>query len=241
MNVNFARRLLIGFAVSAVTACGGKAIGELRDSPDATLPDDAGPPVSPDTGPQPSATCVERGGVCIAVVPNAKCPAGFTPAVPVTCGGIGSSCCLPDSTSICRDGQDQDCNENPTSSGIAGRCVAGKCICTGQAIVGPSGKCSLPTTPPPPPRTLCEQIGGTCTNQDCGKIGAFATRPAASSSCGAATTCCISEKLCDVETFSCLYPNRCERPICNPEQPQGQRLSCAAGVLQKVPRCPPGM
>jgi hypothetical protein len=237
MNVSSARRLLIGFALTALTACGGKAIGELRDAPDASPQDDGGTVVAADTGPQPTATCFSRGGVCIAVVPNANCPTGFTPAGSVTCDGVGSSCCLPSDVAICRVGKDQDCNESPTTSAITGRCVAGKCICNDPAILQPSGKCGFPA---PPPRRLCEQIGGVCTNQDCGKIGAFASGQAATIGCGAANTCCISEKLCDMETFGCLYPNRCERPICSPEQPKGQRLSCAADVVQKVPRCPPG-
>lgn len=84
--------------------------------------------------------CVEAGGTCVALVPDACENGTWLDATKYPCGtGDGVGCCL---IAVCTPGMDQTCNANLSMSSFAGKCNDdGTCTCNAGFTKNAEGKC----------------------------------------------------------------------------------------------------
>lgn len=84
--------------------------------------------------------CVDAGGTCVALVPDACENGTWLDATQYPCGtGDGVGCCL---IAVCTPGVDQTCNANASMSAFAGKCNDdGTCTCNAGFTKNAEGKC----------------------------------------------------------------------------------------------------
>jgi hypothetical protein len=84
--------------------------------------------------------CVDAGGTCVALVPDACENGTWLDAAKYPCGtGDGVGCCL---IAVCTPGMDQTCNADPAMSSLAGTCNDdGTCTCNAGFTKNAEGKC----------------------------------------------------------------------------------------------------
>ncbi len=108
---------------------------------------------------------------------------------------------------------DQDCNEDPAMSSLAGTCFSGACICRANMFVQPSGKCG--TKAP----AECAASGGTCRQQPATcAAGELEGADTTNRSCGdlVAAVCCVPAASCKapVDLVCCGASTTPHEPIC---------------------------
>jgi hypothetical protein len=84
--------------------------------------------------------CVDAGGACVALVPDACENGTWLDAAEYPCGtGEGVGCCL---IAVCTPGMDQTCNADLSMSSFAGKCNDdGTCTCNEGFTKNADGKC----------------------------------------------------------------------------------------------------
>ena len=92
------------------------------------------------TGTTDESACVDAGGACVALVPDACENGTWLDAAEYPCGaGEGVGCCL---IAVCTPGMDQTCNANLSMSSFAGKCNDdGTCTCNAGFTKNADGKC----------------------------------------------------------------------------------------------------
>lgn len=117
----------------------------------------------------------------------------------------------PPSSKVCT--VDQECNEDPTMSSLAGTCFQGVCICRANMFVQTSGRCG--SKPP----ADCATLGGTCRQAPAAcAAGELEGAEPTNRSCGdfVAAVCCLPATACRaaVDLVCCGASTTPHEPIC---------------------------
>lgn len=107
---------------------------------------------------------------------------------------------------------DQECNDDPAISSLAGRCFAGLCFCLPSFYVQKSGRCGSGVPP------ACVEQGGECQGSATCSAGTMEGIVPPNQACGDAGTavCCLPDATCRGHSafICCSVDSVAHAPVC---------------------------